>query len=231
MTGPGRRPPEAVLAALGLDTATDEIALLDPGHLPRTIPLYVTTLIGPVDDPASARHVHEVLARSLPPTADVAALTVAGERLPAVAQLSDLDGLEAVASAWVVLEAADVRLEAVGALYAADLLDAEQVETEHLSRRAAALAVGTWAHRDDLDAIIGDHAREWRVDRLNAVDRTILRLGTYELRHTDLATGIVVDRAVELAKRFSTSRSGAFVNGVLDAIAAHRGDDRVTPPM
>ena len=57
---------------------------------------------------------------------------------------------------------------------------------------------------------------------MNAVDRNTLRVGSYELLHTDLATGIVIDQAVEIAKRFSTARSGAFVNGILDAIAADR---------
>ena len=53
-----------------------------------------------------------------------------------------------------------------------------------------------------------------------AVDRNILRLGSFELLHTDVPTGVVISEAVELAKRYSTGKSGAFVNGVLSAIAA-----------
>lgn len=231
MSEPDRRPPDAVLAAIGLDPATDEVAHLEVATLPRTVPLYVATVIGPVTGPGDARRLHDVLARSLPPTAELAAVTASGGFHTSVTQLSDLAAFDGDEAVWVYLEAADVRLEAMGALYAADLLDAEQVETEHLSRRAAALAIGTWDRRVELDEIIGNHARDWRVDRLNAVDRNILRLGAYELRHTDLATGIVVDRAVEIAKQFSTSRSGAFVNGVLDAVAADRGRGSVASPM
>jgi N utilization substance protein B len=53
-----------------------------------------------------------------------------------------------------------------------------------------------------------------------AVDRNVLRLGVYELRYTDTPVGVVLDEAVELAKRFSTGRSGRFVNGVLAAVVA-----------
>ena len=117
-------------------------------------------------------------------------------------------------------------VEAIGALYAADVLRSDTLETDALSRRAAALASGTWRERAMIDTLIADTAHDWRIDRLNAVDRNILRLGVYELRHTDLATGIIVDQAVEIAKRFSTARSAAFVNGVLDAIAAERHPTR-----
>jgi transcription antitermination protein NusB len=62
-------------------------------------------------------------------------------------------------------------------------------------------------------------AAGWRVDRMPAVDRTILRLALYELRHTSTPLAVVIDEAVELAKRYSTERSGSFVNGVLGKLA------------
>jgi N utilization substance protein B len=60
-----------------------------------------------------------------------------------------------------------------------------------------------------------------------AVDRSILRLGTYELWFTSQPTGVVISEAVGMAKRYSTSKSGAFINGVLSTIAAERfhGDE------
>ena len=68
-----------------------------------------------------------------------------------------------------------------------------------------------------LDEIIVKHADNWRFDRLAAIDRAILRLAIYELRATDTPPKVVLNEAVELAKKFSSEDSGAFVNGILDA--------------
>ena len=62
-------------------------------------------------------------------------------------------------------------------------------------------------------------ATDWRVARMPAVDRAVLRLGVYELRYTDTPVAVVLSQAVELAKRYSTAKSGRFVNGVLAKIA------------
>ncbi len=70
-----------------------------------------------------------------------------------------------------------------------------------------------------LDALIAARARNWRLSRMAAVDRNILRLGTYELAHTDTPAAVVMDEAVELARRFGSDASPAFVNGILDALA------------
>lgn len=110
-------------------------------------------------------------------------------------------------------------MQAVGALYAADVLRLESVDTSQLSQRAAALATGTWEHRAELDEAIARAATGWRVERMPAVDRTILRMGTYELWYTDQPKAVVISQAVALAKTYSTARSGGFVNGVLSALA------------
>jgi len=84
---------------------------------------------------------------------------------------------------------------------------------------AERLAGGAQSRAEELDAAIAEAASNWRLDRIATVDRTILRLGTYELmaeRGTPFA--VVLDEAVELAKRFGEADSPAFVNGVLDAI-------------
>ena len=84
---------------------------------------------------------------------------------------------------------------------------------------AERLALGAQARAAVLDGQIQDAATHWRLDRIAPVDRTILRLGAYELaeeRQTPAA--VVLDEAVELAKRFGEADSPAFVNGVLDAI-------------
>ena len=113
----------------------------------------------------------------------------------------------------------EARVQALGALYGADVLSLEGIDTSGLSGRAATLASGTWDHREAIDTALGAASARWRIERMPAVDRNILRLATYELTYTDLSKAIVISEAVELAKQYSTSKSGAFVNGVLSAIA------------
>lgn len=86
---------------------------------------------------------------------------------------------------------------------------------------AKELVLGVSEHRAALDTLLAEHARNWRLERMAAVDRNVLRLGAYELVHGDAPVAVVIDEAVELARRFGGDRSPAFVNGVLDAVAAH----------
>jgi len=84
---------------------------------------------------------------------------------------------------------------------------------------AERLACGAQARAEALDGQIQEAATHWRLDRIAPVDRTILRLGAYELAaETETPAAVVLDEAVELAKRFGEADSPAFVNGVLDAI-------------
>jgi N utilization substance protein B len=69
----------------------------------------------------------------------------------------------------------------------------------------------------NLDELIAKHASNWRLDRIAAIDRAILRLALHELRATDTPPKIVINEAVELAKKFSSEDAGGFVNGLLDA--------------
>lgn len=74
---------------------------------------------------------------------------------------------------------------------------------------------GVVDHADEIDAHISAHARGWAIERMACVDLAILRLGTYELMLGEVAPGIVINEAVELAKTYSTDKAGSFVNGVL----------------
>ena len=69
-----------------------------------------------------------------------------------------------------------------------------------------------------LDEIIVKHCENWRFERLAAIDRAILRLAIHEMSATDTPAKVVLNEAVELAKKFSSEDSGGFVNGILDAI-------------
>ena len=68
-----------------------------------------------------------------------------------------------------------------------------------------------------LDEVIVKHTENWRLERLAAIDRAILRLAIYELRTTDTPAKVVLNEAVEMAKKFSSDGAGAFVNGILDS--------------
>lgn len=85
---------------------------------------------------------------------------------------------------------------------------------------AVALVTGVGERLAELDAHIERLARDWTVERMPWVDRSILRLGAFELvARADVPTGAVLSEAVELAKRFSTDEAGRFVNGVLSNLA------------
>ena len=85
-----------------------------------------------------------------------------------------------------------------------------------LEEYAVELTHGVRRERLDLDERIGGAAEGWRIDRMNAVDRTIMRLALYEMLHVeDVPPDVAVNEAVELAKGFSSEEAPAFVGGVL----------------
>lgn len=69
-----------------------------------------------------------------------------------------------------------------------------------------------------LDETIGKHAENWKFDRLAAIDRAILRLAVHELGRKDTPPKVVLNEAIEMAKKFSSEESGSFVNGILDSV-------------
>jgi N utilization substance protein B len=88
---------------------------------------------------------------------------------------------------------------------------------------------GVVGERDLLDGHITRASQNWRLQRMTRVDRNVLRVGTWELLHEpETPRAVILDEAVELAKRFGTEESGAFVNGVLGRVADECG--RLDPP-
>jgi len=84
---------------------------------------------------------------------------------------------------------------------------------------AGQLVEGVETYRQEIDDRIRAQAENWRLERMPSVDRNILRLAIYEMWHqNDVPKLVVVDEAVELAKRFGSEQSGRFVNGVLDGL-------------
>jgi N utilization substance protein B len=109
-----------------------------------------------------------------------------------------------VAASWA--EAFDLEIDATAQAFARDLVAAASTSAAKL------------------DELITSASKNWRIDRMSRVDRNILRLGACELiAFRDVPVKVVINEAVELAKRFGTAESSAFVNGVLDRIATAVG--------
>ena len=84
---------------------------------------------------------------------------------------------------------------------------------------AEGLIAGVQANKAKLDALISEAAENWRIDRMAAIDRNILRLGAFEMLYcADMPAKVAINEALELAKRYSTAQSSRFVNGILDRL-------------
>jgi transcription antitermination protein NusB len=111
-------------------------------------------------------------------------------------------------------------------LYLAHLAGGEEEDTplpaaRDFDREFAELLVRLASeHRDELDRAITQVSRTWRIDRMARVDRNILRLAVAELQHLpEIPVRVIINEAVELAKRYGTTESPAFINGLLDSLA------------
>jgi len=81
------------------------------------------------------------------------------------------------------------------------------------------LVAGVGAHLEELDALIVRHSEHWRLERMTVVDRNLLRLAIYELLYQpEIPTKVVINEAVEMAKRYGSEASGGFINGILDQV-------------
>jgi N utilization substance protein B len=99
---------------------------------------------------------------------------------------------------------------------ASDVLAAQISDTDDLTTM---LVEGVETHQLRLDEAITEHSKGWTLARMPTIDRTVLRIAGFELlQRSDVPVAVVLNEAVELAKRFSTDDSGRFVNGVLSAL-------------
>ncbi len=120
-----------------------------------------------------------------------------------------------------ILYQSDVRGDDLAATLAAEARRAASEPAREASwLYARDIIDGVIDNRDEIDENIVTHARDWKLDRMPAVDRAILRIGVWEIVfNTEVPTAVAIDEAVELAKEFSTDDSGSFVHGVLARIA------------
>ena len=132
--------------------------------------------------------------------------TARGRALQALYQLEMTPGSvhEALESAWAATEEAHKEAEAV--------------------KFARELVEGVMDHHAEIDRLIEQHSHNWRLDRMGRIDRNVLRLGVFELKYRpDIPKKVSINEAVELGKNFGTEESSAFVNGLLDRVAAALG--------
>jgi len=126
------------------------------------------------------------------------------------------------------------RETALQALYKIDISEGnageEGLEIEELApgteaRRYCELLVGgVSSHLKELDTVIEKHSENWTISRMSVVDRNILRMAAYELLYQGgVPYKVVIDEAVELAKKFGTDESGPFINGVIDRLRKTEG--------
>ncbi len=125
---------------------------------------------------------------------------------------------------------------ALQCLYYADsakMLDGDKVEpyVEDFQRELGEnfpfcqdLVEGTTRNLPQIDTLVSKYARNWTIDRMSVVDRSILRMAAYELVFSQEKTPVpaVIDEAIELAKKYSTDNSGKFINGLLDQLKKER---------
>ncbi len=102
--------------------------------------------------------------------------------------------------------------------FAESYLDQEMPDHKPLREFARKLFNGTTEKLEEIDAALTAVAQRWSLSRMNATDRSILRLAAYELLYMDTPRPVAINEAVELAKKFGTADSAAFVNGILDKV-------------
>lgn len=98
-------------------------------------------------------------------------------------------------------------------------VDPDSEEETAVRAFADPLIIGTVKHLPAIDAELTRYSKNWKIHRIAAVDRNILRLAIYEMRYReDIPPIVSIDEAIDIAKKFSTEESGKFINGILDRV-------------
>ncbi len=101
---------------------------------------------------------------------------------------------------------------------------AEYSPDEEVKLFAEEIVKGTYKHLSRINDLIHQCAKNWSLDRMAVVDRNVLRMAIYEILYRiDIPTSVTINEAIEIAKKFGTDESGAFVNGILDRAARLAG--------
>lgn len=101
---------------------------------------------------------------------------------------------------------------------------------EQVVEYALGIVRGVLQHREEIDRRIQEISKNWALDRMSPIDRNVLRVAAYELFYVpEVPPRVALNEAIELAKKYSTAKSGAFVNGILDALMKKYPREQ-TPP-
>jgi len=93
------------------------------------------------------------------------------------------------------------------------------VNSEEIDPFIRQLVLGVTDNKEEIDALLRENLEKWRLERVANVDRSILRLATYEMKYIDeVPANVAIDEAIELAKKFGDEKSGRFINGVLSKV-------------
>lgn len=102
--------------------------------------------------------------------------------------------------------------------YAEDREDAIRF-SRHVRPFARHLIIGAWEHRKEIDDLIARHSEHWSLGRISCVDKSILRMAIFEMLYCDdIPPKVSINEAVDLGKIYGAENSGAFINGILDAL-------------
>lgn len=105
--------------------------------------------------------------------------------------------------------------------FADDIFEEKKIRNQQLEF-AKELYSGVKINLEEVDSVINGYLKEWNLSEIGNIERAILRLGTYELLHSDLDDAVVINEAIELAKNLCNDTSPKFINGVLDAIMKNK---------
>ncbi len=101
---------------------------------------------------------------------------------------------------------------------------AEYDADQEVKAFAEEIVKGTFKHITKINGIIHQCAKNWSIDRMAVVDRNVLRMAVYEILYRiDIPSSVTINEAIEIAKKYGTDDSGAFVNGILDSVARLTG--------
>lgn len=104
------------------------------------------------------------------------------------------------------------------AKHADDILEDKKIRNKQKDF-AIELFEGTMGQLESLDKVIVENLKEWDFERLGTIERAILRLGSFEVLNKDLDSAVIINEAIELAKKLCSEQSPSFINGVLDGVS------------
>lgn len=100
----------------------------------------------------------------------------------------------------------------------------DKKEDKEMQKFARELVTGTLAHLQEIDGVVQEAAEHWKMDRMAAVDRNILRCAVYEILYrNDIPAAVTINEALEIAKKYSSLEAASFINGLLDKISHDHG--------